>query len=153
MTLTSSFTRATLKVFIGFSFVMAIAVFEERARTGQWWTQSYFLMSVIPCAIAIVIVCLGFVPSRLTLTDDSLRIDRLLLSDIIIPLDDLQYYLKAPTTFMIQVRGQSGGAYQISWYGFRRKEWRAFQAQLRSWFPEREARFFIGTYLFGRRET
>ena len=150
MTLRSNYVRVALKTLSLFLFVLTIAAFEEHARTGHWWSKGYFESFAIPCIVMIVFVCVVFVPSRLTLTNEDLSIDRLILPDVVIPLEELESYLDPPSTFMLQVRGQSS-AYQISGLGFRRQEWRSFKAELKRRFPDRRARFFIGPRLFGRR--
>jgi hypothetical protein len=99
----------------------------------------------------IPVVVLAFVPRQLTLSDDSLVIERPFRENAVIAFDDLEYFMDTGASFMIQVREH--GAYQIYDGGFARREWRAFKRQLERLLPERKARWSVGDRLFGGRNT
>ena len=73
------------------------------------------------------------------------------LEDQLTSVKTLEYYIQAPSVFMIQVQGQVS-AYQLSSAGFRRSDWRAFVNEIETRFPQRKASYFIGPCLFGRRD-
>jgi hypothetical protein len=96
----------------GWALVTTIAAVADHWRTGNWWDADYLWSLLIPFFL-IPVVVLAFVPRQLTLSDDSLVIERPFRENAVIALDDLEYFMDTGASFMIQVREH--GTYQIRW--------------------------------------
>jgi hypothetical protein len=150
MTLRASFARAIFHVIAWLALVTAIAAVADHWRTGNWWDADYLWSLLIPFFLFPVVV-LAFLPRQLTLSDDSLVIERPFRENAVIAFDDLEYFMDTGASFMIQVREH--GPYQIYDGGFARREWRAFKRELERLLPGRKARWNVGDRLFGGRNT
>jgi hypothetical protein len=150
MTLRASFARGDVPCNCMAGPRHCDAAVADHWRTGNWWDADYLWSLLIPFFL-IPVVVLAFVSRQLTLSDDSLVIERPSRENAVIAFDDLEYFMDTGASFMIQVREH--GTYQIYDGGFARREWRAFKRELERLLHGRKSRWSVGDRLFGGRNT
>ena len=101
---------------------------------------------VIPVAIAPVAVWLIFAPRRLEFTDTDLTIQFYLRRAQTLPWNELKYYGRGNSVFLLQFVGQQ--AFQIFSHAFSKQQWRLLTNFLSNRYPERKASGWIGPFGF-----
>jgi hypothetical protein len=142
-TLKPNYIRAFTKAF-GFAFVVIVSsILIERICNGYWESASYLASLCIPLFLFPVFCCVAFVPSRIEWSETEFRIYRKFGKPATFSWSNLAAFGRGRGTFLIQFSGQ--GAFQIYSGAFDRTMWRTFVDFLASNFPDKKARFWVGT--------
>ena|ERR1700730_6011644 len=133
-------TAATLLLAIG----GCIAISSATGAGENWWHRTVTLL--VPVSIAVTILSIMFVPTRLEFTDTEFTI-RFLWSRVrTIAWDELEYYGPGNNVFLIQFQGRQ--AFQIFSSAFPREQWHQFMSFLSTEFPDRKADGWFGPFGF-----